>query len=195
MPAPTILPLGAAAEDDFKTTRIVGNEMFFYSDVTTDDILEFTEEFKKLENKLLKQSIDFPGFKPEIRIHICSDGGEMFAGLSAMNVIEKSRVKVVTVAQGACCSAATFMLLGGHERRMGKNAHILIHQLSTNGFWGKFEDLKNEMDSCSKFMDMITKVYGEKTEIPEKEFKKLMKKDIYLNVEECLKYNVVTSID
>jgi len=55
--------------------------------------------------------------------------------------------------------------------------------------------LKNEMDSCSKFMDMITKVYLEKTEIPEKEFKKLMKKDIYLNVEECLKYNVVTSID
>jgi ATP-dependent protease ClpP protease subunit len=194
MPTPTILPI-TTGEDDFKTTRIIGNEMFFYSDVTSDDILEFTEDFKKLENKLLKQTIDFPGFKPEIRINICSDGGEMFAGLSAMNVIEKSRVKVVTIAQGACCSAASFMLLGGHERRMGKNAHILIHQLSTNGFWGKFEDLKNEMDSCSKFMDMITKVYLEKTEIPEKEFKKLMKKDIYLNVEECLKYNVVSSID
>ena len=194
MPAPTILPI-TSGEDEFKTTRIIGNEMFFYSDVTSDDILEFTEEFKKLENKLLKQSIDFPGFKPEIRINICSDGGEMFAGLSAMNIIEKSRVKVITIAQGACCSAASFMLLGGHERRMGKNAHILIHQLSTNGFWGKFEDLKNEMDSCSKFMDMITKVYLEKTEIPEKEFKKLMKKDIYMNVEECLKYNVVSSID
>jgi ATP-dependent protease ClpP protease subunit len=194
MPTPTILPI-TTGEDDFKTTRIIGNEMFFYSDVTSDDILEFTEDFKKLENKLLKQTIDFPGFKPEIRINICSDGGEMFAGLSAMNVIEKSRVKVVTIAQGACCSAASFMLLGGHERRMGKNSHILIHQLSTNGFWGKFEDLKNEMDSCSKFMDMITKVYLEKTEIPEKEFKKLMKKDIYLNVEECLKYNVVSSID
>jgi len=195
MPAPTILPIATGAEGDFKTTRIIGNEMFFYSDVTTDDILEFTEELKKLENRLLKQAIDFPGFTPEIRINICSDGGEMFAGLSAMNIIEKSKVKIVTIAQGACCSAATFMLLGGHERRMGKNAHILIHQLSTNGFWGKFEDLKNEMDSCSKFMDMITKVYGEKTEIPEKEFKKLMKKDIYLNVEECLKYNVVTLID
>jgi ATP-dependent protease ClpP protease subunit len=195
MPAPSILPIATTGEDDFKTTRIIGNEMFFFSDVTTDDILEFTEEFKKLEVKLLRQTIECPGYNPEIRIHICSDGGEMFAGLSAMNIIEKSRVKVTTIAQGACCSAATFMLLGGHERRMGKNAHILIHQLSTNGFWGKFEDLKNEMDSCSKFMDMITKVYGEKTEIPEKEFKKLMKKDIYLNVEECLKYNVVTSID
>ena len=118
MPAPIILPI-TSGEDEFKTTRIIGNEMFFYSDVTSDDILEFTEEFKKLENKLLKQSIDFPGFKPEIRINICSDGGEMFAGLSAMNIIEKSRVKVITIAQGACCSAASFMLLGGHERRMG----------------------------------------------------------------------------
>jgi ATP-dependent protease ClpP protease subunit len=42
---------------------------------------------------------------------------------------------------------------------------------------------------------MITKVYGEKTEIPEKEFKKLMKKDIYLNVEECIKYKVVSCVD
>lgn len=189
----TVLPL--TTDGEFKTTRIIGNEMFFFSDVTSDDILEFTEEFKKLELKLLRQALECPGYKPEIKIHICSDGGEMFAGLSAMNIIEKSRVKVITIAQGACCSAATFMLLGGHERRMAKNAHILIHQLSTNGFWGKFEDLKNEMDSCSKFMDMITKVYEEKTDIPEKEFKKLMKKDIYMNVEECLKYNVVSSID
>ena len=58
MPTPTILPI-TTGEDDFKTTRIIGNEMFFYSDVTSDDILEFTEEFKKLENKLLKQTIDF----------------------------------------------------------------------------------------------------------------------------------------
>ena len=47
MPAPTILPITTGAEDDFKTTRIIGNEMFFYSDVTTDDILEFTEELQE----------------------------------------------------------------------------------------------------------------------------------------------------
>lgn len=47
--------------------------------------------------------------------------------------------------------------LGGHERRIGKNAHVLIHQISTNGFWGKYEELKDEMKSCDKLMDMVTK--------------------------------------
>ena len=189
----TITPI--TDEDDFKYTRVIGNEMYFFGDIDSDNILEFTEEFKKLELDLLKKAIDTPGWTPEIRINICSDGGELFSGLAAMNILEKSRVNVITIATGACSSAATFMLLGGKERRMGKNAHILIHQLSTNGFWGKFEDLKEEMKSCAKFMDTITKTYKEKTKIPEKELGKLMKKDIYLNSSDCLKYEIVNAID
>src|SRR6056300_1917074 len=189
------MPTNDEETETEECVKIVGNEILFYGDIDRENALEFVEKFKKLEIELLKKMAELVGYVPQIRVHIMSEGGDVFSGLNMMNVLEKSRVKVTTIAQGACCSAATFLLLGGSERRMGKNAHILIHQLSTNGFWGKFEDLKNEMDSCSKFMDMITKVYGEKTEIPEKEFKKLMKKDIYLNVEECIKYNVVHGID
>src|SRR5210317_2246186 len=98
------------------------------------------------------------GNEPEIRIHIMSEGGDMFSGFTLKNVLEKSRVKVVTIAQGACCSAATFMFLGGSERRMGENAYLLIHQLSTD-FWGKYQDLKNEMKSCDKFMEALKKMY------------------------------------
>ena len=43
-------------EDDFKITRVIGNEIIYYGEITDDDILEFIEEFKKLEIKLLKQS-------------------------------------------------------------------------------------------------------------------------------------------
>ena len=112
-----------------------------------------------------------------------------------MNVLEKARVKVITIAQGVCCSAASFILLGGHERRIGKNAHVLIHQISTNGFWGKYEELKDEMKSCDKLMSMIKKTYKEKTTIPDEKIKKLMKRDIYLDPSECIKYGLVHSCD
>jgi len=95
-------------EDEFKITRVIGNEILYYGEITNEDILEFIEEFKKLEIKLLKQKAELMGYEPVIRIHICSGGGDLFAGLSAMNILEKSRVKVVTIAQGECCSAATF---------------------------------------------------------------------------------------
>ena len=119
-------------EEDFKITRVIGNEILYYGEITNEDILEFIEEFKKLEIKLLKQKAELIGYEPVIRVHICSGGGDLFAGLSAMNILEKSRVKVITIAQGECCSAATFLLLGGHERLIGKNAHVLICLLYTS---------------------------------------------------------------
>ena len=109
-------------------------------------------------------------------------------------MLESSRVKVITIAQGACCSAATFMFLGGSERRMGQNAYILIHQLSTE-FWGKYQDLKDEAKTCDKFMKGLKKMYKEKTKIPEDKFKKLMKKDLFLSASKCLKYQIAHALD
>jgi len=178
-----------------EVVKVIGNEVFFYGDISQESILEFIEKFKKLEISLLKSAADMIGFEPMIKVHIMSDGGDLFAGVAAMNVLEKSRVKVVTVADGACCSAATFVLLGGSERRMGPNAHLLIHQLSTSEFWGKFEDLKDEMRSCTKLMQAVKLIYMKKTSIPEKKFKKLMKRDIYLSASKCLKYKIVHVLD
>ena len=181
-------------EEEPDVTKTIGNEIHFYGEITPENTLEFVENFRKLEIHLLKQKADLIGYEPEIRIHIMSEGGDMFSGLLLKNILEKSRVKVITIAQGACCSAATFMFLGGSERRMGENAYLLIHQLSTD-FWGKYQDLKNEMKSCDKFMAALKKMYMTKTQIPERKFKRLMKKDLFLSASKCLKYKIAHGID
>jgi ATP-dependent protease ClpP protease subunit len=86
------------------------------------------------------------------------------------------------------------MLLGGSRRLMGKNAYVLIHQISTE-LWGNFQELKHELKSTDKFMRMLKKMYLEKTSIPEKMLKKLMKKDIYLSPKDCLKYGIVHALE
>ena len=174
--------------------KVVGNELLFFGDVDRENTLEFVEKFKKLEIELLKKMAELVGYEPMIRVHIMSEGGDVYAGLNMMNVLERSRVKVVTIAQGACCSAATFVLLGGKERRMGKNAYLLIHQISTE-MWGSFNDLKHELKSTDKLMKMLKDMYLSKTKIPEAKFKSLMKKDIYLPPDKCLKYGIVSEIE
>jgi|TARA_B100001094_G_scaffold330978_1_gene397753 ATP-dependent protease ClpP protease subunit len=181
-------------EEEPDVTKTIGNEIHFYGEITPENTLEFVEQFRKLEIHLLKQKADLIGYVPKIRVHIMSEGGDMFSGFTLKNVLEKSRVKVVTIAQGACCSAATFMFLGGNERLMGENAYLLIHQLSTE-IWGKYHELKSEMKSCDKFMTSLKKMYMNKTKIPEKKFKKLMKKDLYLSASKCLKYEIAHGID
>lgn len=174
--------------------KVIGNELLFYGDVDRENTLEFVEKFKKLEIELLKKMAELVGYEPMIRVHIMSEGGDVYAGLNMMNVLERSRVKVVTIAQGACCSAATFVLLGGSERRIGKNAYVLIHQISTE-MWGSFNDLKHELKSTDKLMKMLKDMYLSKTKIPESKFKSLMKKDIYLPPDKCLKYGIVSEIE
>jgi ATP-dependent protease ClpP protease subunit len=174
--------------------KVIGNEILFYADVDRENALDFVEKFKKLEIELLKKKAELFGYEPLIRVHIMSEGGDIFAGMNMMNVLETSRVKIHTIAQGSCCSAATFMLLGGSERRMGRNAYVLIHQISTE-MWGNFQELKHELKSTDKFMRMLKKMYLEKTQIPDKMLKKLMKKDIYLSPKDCLKYGIVHALE
>lgn len=181
-------------EEISECTKTIGNELLFYGDITPENTLEFVEAFKKLEIHLLKQKADLIGYEPEIRVHIMSGGGDVYSGFALKNILEKSRVKVITIAQGSCCSAATFMFLGGSERRMGLNAYLLIHQISTE-FWGNFQDLRNEMKTNGKFMKMLKKMYMSKTSIPEKKFKRLMKKDIYLSPGKCIKYKIAHVVD
>ncbi len=79
--------------DETECVKVVGNEILFYGDIDRENALEFVEKFKKLEIELLKKMAELVGYEPQIRVHIMSDGGDIFAGLNMMNVLERSRVK------------------------------------------------------------------------------------------------------
>ena len=179
------------AEEGELSPKVVGSDIIFFGNITDESVLELLTCFKKLETDLLKKYVENPCCKPCIKIIINSGGGDLFAGIAAMNVIENSRVKVITEAQGSCCSAATFLLLAGSKRTMGRDAFVLIHQITTNEFWGKFQELKDEYKSCEKFMKRIETIYRSKTKIPDKVFKKLMKRDVYLDSTDCIKYGII----
>ena len=116
------MPTTEEEPENEECVKVIGNEILFYGSVDRENALEFVEKFKKLEIELLKKKAELVGYEPQIRVHVMSEGGDIFSGLNIMNVLERSRVRVVTIAQGSCCSAATFILLGGSERRMGRNA-------------------------------------------------------------------------
>ena len=178
-------------EDIVKT---VGSDIYFYADVSKKTIFQLIECLNKLETELLKKAVDLPGYTPQVRIFIHSDGGDVYAGFSGMDHLLNSKVKIITIADGCCASAATFLLLGGKERFMKKHSYLLIHQITSGGFWGKFHELKDELETCTKLMNALKKIYTERTNIPEKKFKSLMKRDVYLSSEECREYQIVDGL-
>ena len=88
-------------------------------------------------------------------------------------------------------SAATFIYLAGEKRFISDYNHVLIHQLSTS-FWGKYEDLMDEFSNSKSLMECIRDLYKTNTKIPKTKLDNLLKRELLLNTEECLKYKVAT---
>ena len=176
--------------------KVQGSDIYFHCEVCEATVLELNMKLKKLELELLHKHLDIGiESRPEIRIWIRSDGGDLHAGLSAMDCLNSmTRAKIRTIADGVCASAATFILMGGRTRHMTENSYILIHQLNMDGTWGKFEDFKDQMANLSQFMDRFRDIYTRETQIPERELKKLLKRDVYMDAVKCLDWKVVDSI-
>ena len=180
--------------EEGECVQIVGTNVYFAAEIDDVSVQELITALKKLEKKLLKQAIDLDGYEPRVRLYIKSDGGDIFAGFSAMDHIRNMKIDVTTVADGCCASAATFLLLAGKKREIGQHGYVLIHQLATDGFWGKYEDMKDEMKNCDQFMKTIREIYDKETELPTKKLNKMLKRDVFLNAKMCKKYKVVHKI-
>lgn len=182
------------SESEPEQVFTIGSSVYFYSDVTDESISKLISTVKKLDRTLRKKSIDFEGYKPKIKLFIRSGGGDVYAGFSGMDHLSGMKTHITTYADGLCASAATFLLMAGNKRVALPSSQVLIHQISSGGFWGKYEELKDEMETCNKLMDMLKNLYTTKANIPEKKLKKLLKRDIMLNAEQCLEFKVVDKI-
>jgi ATP-dependent protease ClpP protease subunit len=71
---------------------------------------------------------------------------------------------------------------------------MLIHQLSSSSWGGKYRDMKDEVSNMDKFMIKIKEVYGKYTLIPERLIEEILDHDIWFSAEECLQHGLVDEI-
>jgi ATP-dependent Clp endopeptidase proteolytic subunit ClpP len=161
--------------------EVIGNKIFFHTEVNDDTIFEFVKRLHEMEHMR------------EIVIFIKSDGGDLYSGLCALDHMLISPAYVTTVADGLCASAASIMLFGGRKRFMMENAHILIHQISSE-FSGKYEEFKTEKKHLTRLMGRMREIYRRKTRIPDDRLEKYMKKDTILSSEKCIRYGIVEGV-
>ncbi len=158
--------------------KVIDNVIFFHSDVDDESVLELVSTLQKMKHIR------------EITIFIKSDGGDLYAGLCAMDHITTSPSHITTVADGLCASSASIMLLGGDNRYIMPNARILIHQLSSE-FSGNFEEFRAERRNLKSLMKQVKKLYASKTNIPDDELDRYMQTDVDISSSKCIEYGIV----
>jgi ATP-dependent protease ClpP protease subunit len=187
-----------ADQEPEETTEVeeADNDIYFYTDVTKKSIYQLVKKLDGLSRDYASIRLNYRlnDFKPEVLLHINSNGGSLLDCFAALDRIRNSPYTVHSIVEGSAASAATLMSVVAQKRSMSKYSHMLIHQLSS-GMWGKFEEIKDEMHNCNILMDAIYDIYGKYTKIPKNVLKDLLKRDIYLDSKTCLKYGLVDKIN
>ena len=172
--------------------KVIDNHIYFYSDVSTKSILELTQIIKKLTKDLLVLNVQY-NTDVEIWLHINSGGGDVFAILSCIHLIENNNININTIVEGQACSAATILSMIGKTRQITENSYMLIHNISS-GFWGKMHEFEDEIKNLKLLTKDIRKMYTKYTSIKIKQLDQLLKKDLLLHAKICLSYGLVDEI-
>ena len=175
--------------------KVLDNSVNFYADIAGITCAELNRVLRELDVRMQHAKITMydPQFDPTIHLRINSYGGEIFAGLSTVDVIRSLRTKVYTYVEGAAASAATLISIAGKKRFIGKNSFMLLHQLSSVCA-GTFERLEDEHENNKRIMNSMKSLYKEYTKIPMKELDQILKRDIWFDANTCLKYGIVDAI-
>jgi len=186
----------SADEDDEDSNDIetVDNSIYFYSSVTKKSILNLNKQLRSISKELIFVQNHFElSDPPDIKLYINSPGGSLLDCFATVDVIRNSKAPIHSIVEGSAASAGTIISVVAPKRSITKNSFMLIHQLSS-GMWGKFEDMKDDMQNNNLFMEKIYEIYGQYTKIPKNTLKDILKRDIYFDAKTCLKYGLVDKI-
>jgi ATP-dependent Clp endopeptidase proteolytic subunit ClpP len=182
---------GPSPKDDY--IEVSQNRIYYYAEIQRKKILTFNKALRELSVDILHSAAILETPPARIFIHINSQGGELFTGMAAVDSILNCKAPTVSVIDGCAASAATLMSVVADERKINKHAFMLIHQLSS-GMWGKYRDIKDEVENLDKLMETIRSIYSKYTKIPKKKLDEILDHDLWLSAEECLKYGLVDEI-
>jgi ATP-dependent Clp protease protease subunit len=184
--------LNSKKNSDTKIERD-NNHIYFHSEVDRESIFELIMLIREAEEESVLTSFKLNIDEVPIYIHINSYGGSIFAAFGAIDVIKACRVPVYTIIEGSTASAGTLISIVGKKRFIRPTAYMLIHQLSS-GCWGKMSEIEDEFRNLQDLMDKIKELYKEHANIPKKELTELLKHDLWLDANKCLKYGLVDEL-
>jgi len=180
--------------EKIKSSPLSSNDLYLYSDVSRESIFVLNKELYDLERSMKILQITYRMKQPlPIYLNICTDGGEIFPALSAVDRIKSCTIPIHSIVEGSVASAGTLISVVAHRRLMRKNAFMLIHQVK-GGVWGTYSEVKDENKNMELLMNIIKGIYLKHSKFKERELTNLLKGDLYLTADECLKYGLVDEI-
>jgi len=176
---------------------VFSNKIYFYEEIDKNSIYKLNKIIREMNYKLIASNPEkyMPGSKTDdhIELYIHSYGGSVLSAFAAFDVIEKNVIPIWTYVEGGAASAGTILSIAGKKKFISQRSYMLIHQLSTY-MGGNFEQIKDDMENSQNLMNQIKKIYKDFTKISSSDLDDILKHDLWLDAEKCLKWGLVDQI-
>ena len=185
-------PLNFAESNNKKDEGKIPLTVKYYGDISTQNCLFLTETLKKMDYQSKIVEIQY-GFRPPIKVHLQSHGGELLPSFYVCDFIQKLETPVHIYIDGYVASAASLIAVCGKERIMTRHSFMLIHQLKSQ-LSGKFNEMEDEIRNLNFFMNNLKNIYLNNSKISSEKLDKLLATDIWISAEECLSLGLIDKI-
>ena len=131
----------------------------------------------------------------EIRLHINSPGGEVYAGLGILDTMNFIKPDVSTICVGMAASMASVLLAAGTpgKRLALPNSMIMIHQPSS-GAQGQQTDIQIVADETKYIREHMNELLAQYTGQSVEKINADTERDNYLRAQEAKEYGLVDKV-
>lgn len=186
LPSPSVLP-----KPDEMLYWELKEQRTYWIDYEIDDaylLITLAKEIIRINNE--EAGITTP---EPIILYIHSYGGDLDQAQFFCDLVESSRVPIITVATGAAMSAGLLIFLSGERRYAFRHSSLLIHQGSAS-FSGTAEEIDSAQKSYKRKLDKMKRYILSRTSINEKLFEKNKTKDWYVSGDELISLGIADKI-
>lgn len=164
----------------------------YYGEISSKNCLFLTDSLRKMDHQAKSLELQY-NYRPPIKLHIQSLGGELMPSFYVCDFIKKLETPVHIYIDGFVASAASLISVCGHQRIMTEHSFMLIHQLRSQSS-GKFNEMKDEMKNLDFFMSNLKDIYLSNSYITPERLEQLLDTDIWISAQECLDLGLIDRI-
>ncbi len=182
---------------DEKFVYTIGNEIHFTAGINKISIQEIIRQMTKLIHDHKKKS-DEESEKLNIIYTVDSPGGSVTSILKFVDFISLAKkkypfVEFTSIITGLTASAGTIMAIVADKRYMTKNAHAMVHELSS-GNQGKYTEFRSYCKFLDQLHEKLVNIYCDKTKKSREEVESIMRNETWFSADEYLKYGFIEEI-
>jgi len=125
--------------------------------------------------------------------YIDCQGGSLLEAFAIADLMRSMKTRIITMALGACQSAAVLLCAAGHERFALPNTRFLLHPLFAS-CQARLDEIEAQAKELQVLQDRYIQLLSELTGTEQEKLSKLCRKESFLSAEEAKQLNIIDQI-